>query len=184
MISLLRRELCKDVEVSEDEIKNRYAKTKARFAIPSYARVRDVLVETENIANSLKTLVDSGEDFGEVIKANTLRSGRKREGMFRVFALQSGQYGTAWINYVMNIPLNEIHGPVKAEGGYSLVEVIERVKDQFYTLEESRVRDAVVRDVKSLKERAIFNDFLKNVRSRRAYEIEVFEESIKVGFGI
>ena len=84
----------------------------------------------------------------------------------------------------MNIPLNQIHGPVKAEGGYSLIEVIERVKDQFYTLEESRVRDAVIRDIESRKERAIFNKFLKDIRSNRAYEIEIFDEAIKIGFGI
>ncbi|MEE3234449.1 MAG: peptidyl-prolyl cis-trans isomerase [Candidatus Latescibacterota bacterium] len=184
MISLLRRELCKEIEVSQEEILNRYAQTKSRFAIPSYARVRDVLVEKESLANLLKTRVDSGEDFGEIIKAHTLRSGRKRKGMFRVFALQSEQYGTAWINYAMNIPLNEIHGPVKAEGGYSLIEVIERVKDQFYTLDESRVRDAVVRDVRSLKERAVFNKFLKKTRSDRADEIEIFDRIIKVGFGL
>ena len=184
MISLLRREICKDIEVSEEEILKRYATTKARFAIPSYARVRDVLVASEDTAISLKARIDAGEDFGEIIADNTLRSGRKREGMFRVFALQSEQYGTAWINYAMNIPLNQIHGPVKAEGGYSLIEVIERVKDQFYTLEENRVKDAVRRDIESLKERTIFNKFLKDIRSDRADEIEIFDEAIKIGFEI
>ena len=184
MISLLRQEICKDISVSEEEIENRYRQTKSRFAIPSYARVRDVLVEDEKLAKSLKARVESGEQFEEIIEINTLRSGRKKTGMYRVFALQTEQYGTAWINYVMNIPLNEIHGPIKAKGGYSLIEVIERVKDQFYTLNENRVRDAVIRDVKTRKQRVVFNEFVKNLRSKRAGEIEIFDDSIRIGFGI
>ena len=46
---------------------------------------------------------------------------------------------------------------VQAEGGYSLLEVIERVADDYYSLEEARVRSAVSRDVRQRKERALFN---------------------------
>ena len=64
--------------MSEEEIENRYRQTKSRFAIPSYARVRDVLVEDEKLAKSLKARVESGEQFEEIIEINTLRSGRKK----------------------------------------------------------------------------------------------------------
>ena len=62
--------------------------------------------------------------------------------------------------------------------------MIERVKDQFYTLNEIRVRDAVIRDVKTRKQRVVFNEFVKNLRSKRAGEIEIFDDSIRIGFGI
>ena len=83
------------------------------------------------------------------------------------------------MNYVLNVPIGTLQGPVQAEGGYSLLEVIERVADDYYSLEEARVRSAVSRDVRQRKERALFNELVSLVRLQSSDEITIFEEHIR-----
>ena len=99
-------------------------------------RVRDLLVATQEEAQVFKQSVENGADFEKIIRDHTLRKGRKK-GVYRVFALQANQYGTAWMNYVLNVPIGTLQGPIQAEGGYSILEVVERVADDHYSLEES-----------------------------------------------
>ena len=80
----------------------------------------------------------------------------------------------------MNIPVGEIHGPVGAEGGYSLVQVVERYADSYYTLEESRVRTAVTRDMRNLKQRRVFNAFVADLRERQSLDgrLVIYEDRL------
>ena len=169
LLSLLRKEVVDTVSVNDQEILDHYKRTKKRFRIPGYAKVRDLLVATEAEAKALKLDLDAGANFVETIRANSIRK-EAHQDIFRVFALQAKSYGTAWMNYVMNIPVGEIHGPVVAEGGYSLVQVVERYADSYYTLEESRVRTAVTRDMRNLKQRRVFNAFVADLRERKSLD--------------
>ncbi len=177
LLSLLRSRITDDIEVSEEEINRHYQQIKRRFRIPGYARLRDVLVATKEEADQLKQAVDEGADFPQIIQEHTLRKGSKR-GVYRVFALQANQYGTAWMNYVLNVPIGTIHGPVEAEGGYSLLQVVERTEDSYYGLEEQRVYSAVSRDIERIKERTQFNRFLAEVRQRYSAQVERFEDAL------
>ena len=178
LLSLLRRNTTADISVSDGEVETRYQQTKRRFRIPGYARVRDLLVATQEEAQVFKQSVENGADFEKIIRDYTLRKGRKK-GVYRVFALQANQYGTAWMNYVLNVPIGTLQGPIQAEGGYSILEVVERVADDHYSLEESRVRSAVTRDVRQGKERAIFNELVAQVRAERSSEIIIYEDHVR-----
>ena len=83
---------------------------------------------------------------------------------------------------MLNVPIGTLQGPVQAEGGYSLLEVIERVPDDYYSLEEARVRSAVSSDVRQRKERALFNELVSLVRLQSSDEITIFEEHIRALF--
>ena len=179
LLSLLRKEIVDTVSVNEQEILDHYKRTKKRFRILGYAKVRDLLVATETKAEALKLDLDAGADFVEMIRGNSLRK-EAHQDVFRVFALQAKKYGSAWMNYVMNIPVGEIHGPVGAEGGYSLVQVVERYADSYYTLEESRVRTAVTRDIQNLKQRRVFNAFVADLRERQSIDglLVIYEDRL------
>jgi peptidyl-prolyl cis-trans isomerase C len=179
LLSLLRKEVVDTVSVDEQEILDHYKRTKKRFRSLGYAKVRDLLVATETEAKALKLDLDDGADFVEMIRGNSIRK-KAHQNVFRVFALQAKRYGTAWMNYVMNIPVGEIHGPVGAEGGYSLVQVVERYADSYYTLEESRVRTAVTRDMRNLKQRRVFNAFVADLRERQRLDglLVIYEDRL------
>lgn len=177
LLSLLRKTVCSGIEVSEDEVVSHYRKVKRRFRIPGYARVRDVLVATREEAVALKEAVENGADFAQIIEEHSLRKGSKK-GVFRVFALQANKYGSGWMNYAFNVPIGQLEGPVQAEGGFSLLEVVERVDDAYYSLDESRVRSAVTRDMQKIKERSAFNEFVRDVRARRAEQITLYQDHL------
>tara|TARA_A100001037_G_scaffold80644_2_gene72774 strand:+ start:3967 stop:5598 length:1632 start_codon:yes stop_codon:yes gene_type:complete len=179
LIGLLRRGIVDSVTVPDGEIAGHYGRIKRRFRKPGYAKVRDLLVGTEAEAVAFKGEVDAGADFTQLVREYSLREGSKK-GVFRVFALQEKKYGSAWMNYALNIPIGEVYGPVAAEGGFSLLEVVERYEDSFYTLEESRVRSAVVRDLRNLKQRRLFNAHLAALREResRAGRLAIHEDRL------
>ncbi len=177
LLSLLRSRITDDIEVSEEEINRHYQQIKRRFRIPGYARLRDVLVATKEEADQLKQAVDEGADFPQIIQEHTLRKGSKR-GANSEYDLQANHYGTAWMKYVLNVPIGTIHGPVEAEGGYSLLQVVERTEDSYYGLEEQRVYSAVSRDIERIKERTQFNRFLAEVRQRYSAQVERFEDAL------
>jgi hypothetical protein len=110
-------------------------------------------------------------------RENSQRSDKKKD-VFRVFVLQAKRFGSAWMNYAMNIPIGEVHGPIEAEGGYALIQVVERFADSYYTLDESRVRSAVTRDLQNLKERRHFNAYVQETRQRHREQTVVYAESL------
>ena len=177
LLSLLQREVSTPDSLLEQEIAAHYERIKSRFRIPGYARVRDLLVATEEEANAYKRQVEAGADFAALVREKSLRTKTKR-GVFRVFYLQAKQFGTAWMNYALNIPLGEIHGPVAAEGGYSLIQVVERYGDSYYSLDESRVRAAVMRDLQRMKERRLFNAYVQQVRQRHSERTVLYAENL------
>lgn len=177
LLSLLQREMSTPDSLQEKEIIAHYHRIKSRFRIPGYARVRDLLVSTKEEAAAYKQQINDGADFAALVREKSLRRGSKKD-VFRVFNLQSKQFGSAWMNYALNIPIGEIHGPVAAEGGYSLIEVVERFADSYYSLTESRVRTAVIRDLQRVKERRLFNAYVQKVRDRHSEGTVIYAERL------
>lgn len=177
LLGLLQREVSIPDSLQEQEITAHYERIKSRFRIPGYAKVRDLLVATEEEAKTYKRQVEAGADFAALVREKSLRKKTKRD-VFRVFYLQAKQFGTAWMNYALNIPLAEIHGPVVAEGGYSLIQVVERYGDSYYSLDESRVRAAVVRDLQRIKERRLFNTYVQDLRQRHSEQTVLYADNL------
>jgi len=177
LLRLLQREVCAAISLEENEIIAHYHRIKKRFRIPGFARVRDLLVAAKEEAAAFKKQVDEGADFALLAREHSVRTDKKKD-VFRVFVLQTKQFGAAWMNYAMNIPIGEVHGPIEAEGGYALMQVVERIADSYYSLKESRVRGAVTRDLQSLKERRFFNAYVQEVRDSHSAQTVIYTERL------
>jgi parvulin-like peptidyl-prolyl isomerase len=177
LLSLLQREVSTPDSLQEKEIIAHYHRIKSRFRIPGYARVRDLLVASKEEAEEYKQQVNDGADFAALVREKSLRRGSKKE-VFRVFNLQAKKFGSAWMNYALNIAIGEIHGPVAAEGGYALIEVVERFADSYYSLKEARVRAAVRRDLQRVKARSLFNTYVQEVRDLHSDQTVVYADRL------
>ncbi|MEW6755590.1 MAG: hypothetical protein AB1505_32125, partial [Candidatus Latescibacterota bacterium] len=82
-------------------------------------------------------------------------------------------YGERWVRAVMEEPIGSLQGPIRTKGGYSVFRVLERQPESYYPLETQRVRRAVERWVVEDKERVRFNDYMRELRRRRAGEIRI-----------
>jgi peptidyl-prolyl cis-trans isomerase C len=88
------------------------------------ASARHILVNSEEKCQELKQKIADGQDFADVAKAHsTCPSGRSGGdlGEFR-----KGQMVKEFDDVVFTGELNTVHGPVKTQFGYHLLEITER----------------------------------------------------------
>jgi len=179
MLARLRqRVLAQGTEPSEEDLEEFYEENKRRYRTPAWARIQEILVEDPAQAQALAAQIAEGAEMGPLARAHSLR--RKGEnGVIDVAASQAPFYGEAWMNAVMNAPLNQFRGPIQTRGGYSVFKVLEKHPETFFSLEVEGVRQSVIRDVRVHKEREHFNRYLEELRRKYADRIEVFEENLQ-----
>lgn len=90
----------------------------------SQASARHLLVDTEEKCLALKTEIEGGADFAEVAKQHSSCPSGMRGGDLGTFG--RGQMVAEFDEVVFNGDLNMVHGPVKTQFGYHLLEVTSR----------------------------------------------------------
>jgi len=88
------------------------------------ASARHILVDTEEFCNELKQKIEKGIDFAEIAKEHSSCPSGKKGGDLGQFG--PGQMVKEFDEVVFNKELNQVHGPVKTQFGYHLLEITER----------------------------------------------------------
>lgn len=88
------------------------------------ASARHILVETEDECNTLKAKIEGGEDFAAVAKEHSKCPSGKEGGELGEF--QPGQMVQEFNDVVFSADVNVVHGPVKTQFGYHLIEITSR----------------------------------------------------------
>ena len=88
------------------------------------AMARHILVKTEAEAAQLKQRLAKGEDFATLAKKHSTCPSGKRGGDLGAFG--PGQMVPEFDHVCFNEAVGVVHGPVKTQFGYHLVEVTER----------------------------------------------------------
>ncbi len=178
LVRLRRQVLAEGAEPSEEELEKFYEENKRRYRTAAWARIQEILIEDPAQGRKLAAQIGEGAEMGPLARVHSLRR-KEKDGAIDVSASQAPFYGEAWMNAVMNAPLNQIRGPIQTRGGYSVFKVLERYPESFFSLEVERVRQSVTRDVREQKGREHFNRYLEELRQKYADRIEVFEENLQ-----
>lgn len=88
------------------------------------AAARHILVSTEEQANDLKQQIADGADFAEIARAHSSCPSGRDGGDLGVFA--PGQMVREFNDVCFNEAVGVVHGPVKTQFGYHLIEVTKR----------------------------------------------------------
>ena len=88
------------------------------------ACARHILVKSKNEAEKLKQQLVKGADFGVLAKKYSTCSSSKEGGNLGEFG--PGQMVKAFDNVVFKKPILTVHGPIKTQFGYHLIETIYR----------------------------------------------------------
>ena len=72
----------------------------------------------------LKEQIEAGEDFGEVARSNSKCPSGQRGGDLGEFS--PGQMVKEFNDVVFNDEVGKVHGPVKTQFGYHLIEITQR----------------------------------------------------------
>lgn len=88
------------------------------------ACARHILVETEAACLDLKKQIEEGADFAELAKAHSRCPSGREGGNLGEFS--QGQMVPEFDQVVFNEEVGKVHGPVKTQFGYHLLEITSR----------------------------------------------------------
>ncbi|ATX75490.1 MAG: peptidylprolyl isomerase [Reinekea forsetii] len=88
------------------------------------ACARHILVKTRAEADSIKQRLDQGADFGQLAKRFSTCPSGKKGGDLGEF--KRGTMAKAFDSVVFNKPVLVVHGPVKTQFGFHLIQTIFR----------------------------------------------------------
>lgn len=88
------------------------------------ASARHILVDSEAKCNELKAEIEGGKDFAEVAKQHSNCPSGRNGGDLGSFG--QGQMVPEFDKVVFNDELHKVHGPVKTQFGYHLLEITSR----------------------------------------------------------
>lgn len=88
------------------------------------ATARHILVDSEAKCEELKQQIEGGTDFGAVAAEHSSCPSSKQGGVLGEFG--PGQMVPEFDKVVFSGELNQVHGPVKTQFGYHLIEITGR----------------------------------------------------------
>lgn len=88
------------------------------------AKARHILVNTEAECLRLKGEIEGGSDFADIAKNSSKCPSGKSGGDLGEFS--QGQMVPEFDQVVFNEEVGKVHGPVKTQFGYHLLEITER----------------------------------------------------------
>lgn len=88
------------------------------------AKARHILVDTKEKAEELKQQIMDGVDFAEIAKKHSTCPSGRRGGDLGEFG--RGQMVKEFDEVVFRDALHTVHGPVKTQFGYHLLEITSR----------------------------------------------------------
>ena len=88
------------------------------------AVARHILVKDRKQCEDIKVAIETGKDFSEEAKGKSLCPAGKDGGSLGTFG--KGEMVPEFDEVVFNKEIGKIHGPIKTQFGYHLVEVISR----------------------------------------------------------
>ncbi len=88
------------------------------------ACARHILVKSKSEAEKLKQQLARGADFGQLANKHSSCSSAKQGGSLGEF--RPGEMVKAFDNVVFKKPILTVHGPIKTQFGFHLIETIYR----------------------------------------------------------
>ena len=90
------------------------------------ASARHILVASEEECNKLKTQIEDGEDFTKIAGDHSECPSGKEGGGLGEFS--PGQMVPEFDKVVFSAEVGKVHGPVKTDFGYHLIEITSRTE--------------------------------------------------------
>lgn len=128
---LVGREVTSKIEISEEELRAYYRNHPEDFSVPEQRQLKEVIVlessglehsELERLANEVYQKLKSGESLETVI--TPLQDENKSTGAIELGWLRRDELEASLAEAVWQVDAGEITPPIKARGGFHIVQVL------------------------------------------------------------
>ena len=165
------------VSISAEDIRREYEENPNRYMQPDQIEIQEILVATEEEAKDLLERLRRGASMGALARQHSQRSPalRDEEGRRRFTVAAAAVYGRL-VAAARKAPVGQLAGPLQVREGYSIFKVLSRTRERS-SFEEAQKR--VRATVNWIKKQQVFEQFLAELRTKYAAQVEVREDNLK-----
>jgi peptidyl-prolyl cis-trans isomerase C len=158
------RQILKDVNVSDEEVKNYYEANINYFMNEEVVSASHILVDSLELANEIKNKIDNGLNFEMAAMQYSTCPSKEQGGNLGQFT--RGRMVPEFENAAFELAVGQISDPVKTQFGYHIIKVEEKVSGAAKPLEEvyNVIKSEILSERESFKYMQ-FTEGLKNVYS-------------------
>lgn len=165
------------VSISAEDIRQEYEENPDRYMQPDQIEIQEILVATEAEAKDLLERLRRGASMNDLARQYSKRPPelRDEEGRRRFTVAAAAVYGRL-VAAARKAPVGELTGPLQVREGYSIFKVLSR-EQQRASFEEAKKR--VRATVNWIKKQQVFEQFLAELRTKYAAQVEIREDNLK-----
>ena len=165
------------VSISAEDIRREYEENPDRYMQPDQIEIQEILVATEEEAKDLLERLRLGASMDDLARQHSKRSPelRDEEGRRRFTVAAAAVYGRL-VAAARKAPVGQLTGPLQVREGYSIFKVLSREQKRA-SFEEAKKR--VRATVNWIKKQQVFEQFLAELRTKYAAQVEVREDNLK-----
>jgi peptidyl-prolyl cis-trans isomerase C len=169
---LIHREIDSVIHVSDDEIRSYYKSNIKEFQRPLQVHARQIVVATEEEANSLRNRILKGEDFEELARLHSLSPDSEDGGDLGIFS--KGQMPEEFDKIVFRYRSGTLSKVVQSPYGFHLFKVEERFPPRSLDLEE--VREEISSRIFRGRQEAFFKEWIDSLKKQA--KITIYPENL------
>lgn len=165
---LLKEEISKNVNVSEDEIVKEYKDRAEEFVRPQMVHALQILVTTENEAREVRRKLLKGADFSKLASQVSIGPEAKKGGDLGYF--EKGVMPKEFDDVIFSLEKGRLSNIVKTPFGYHIFTVLDKRKGGKLKLEEVRekIRSGLIQE----KEKTNYQRFIDQLKANSKLEIK------------
>ena len=193
-----RRKITPMCRITEDELENYYKEHIDEFTIPDKLGAMDIFIKVKSggsqaewtaafqKAAELKKRLDNGADFGKLAMENSGNYRPRRRKGFSDGRITKDKIPARYPQNIFSLEKNEIIGPVKGAGGYTIIKIIskspgsvepfEKVKDHLNCKLVNKKYDQIyAKTLENLKEK-----YNVNINNKLLSEIKIEKKPFNI----
>ena len=155
-------EIISNAQLPDSVIFKYYKDNISSFSTEPELNLQEILVDSEELANSIIKLLNEGSDFGELAKKYSLRKWSAENDGIMGYAPVS-KFGN-YKNLFWNTQVGEIIGPVKIEDIYGIFRILG--KEESKPLDFGTIKGEVIKASQFENQTEILQDYLEKIRSK------------------
>ncbi|MDP1677339.1 MAG: peptidylprolyl isomerase [Bacteroidota bacterium] len=173
---LLIRSVLDTVQVSKDEIELEYQLSPQKYGASIFVRLREILVDSISFAKELRERINKKEDFSTLAKKYSKRKDWEKNGGESPW-IEVNKWGDLGV-YASNAKLNEISGPLKITGGFTIFSVIEKkIVDDSIRANFFETSHTIEQKLLNEKRLQVMNSYIGTLAKK--YNVTMNEEALR-----
>jgi len=156
--------------ITFEETKEYYNSNLDDFIHPMMVKLRQIVVKTEEEANSILARLNEGEDMGALAKEYSITPEAADGGVMGWIA--KGHLEEGIEDVLFNLPSGKRSGVLKSSYGYHIFEVIETRDEGYYTLPEAM--EKIERSLTFQKRELSYGKWISDLKDR--YPVKIQED--------